>query len=179
MSFWDEVIDEIRLEFKDLQANFISNTLAKDGTLTKKAEEFKRFVTALDAKRQEIDAQSIGLVSKFDKRKKMLLIQLEEDNMREDEAIAKLKDLQKDNVALNDDLLELQLRQMDADDSILRFICVFVYVNIYKCICICTDADDSIRRYMCLCIHIHMDIQIYSILRCVCGCGCVCVCVHT
>jgi len=68
------------------------------------------------AKRAEIDAQSVSLVRKFDKKKKKLQRQLDEENMKEDEAISKLKELQKENVALNDDLLELQLRQMDADD---------------------------------------------------------------
>ena len=68
------------------------------------------------AKRAEIDSQSVSLVRKFDKKKKKLQRQLDEENMKEDEAISKLKELQKENVALNDDLLELQLRQMDADD---------------------------------------------------------------
>ena len=102
-----------------LQEEFISKTLAKDGTLTKKADEFKRFEVALEVKRAQIDADSTGLVRKFEKKKKQLLRQLEEDNMQEDETIAKLKDLEQANVLLNDDLLELQLRQMDADDSIL------------------------------------------------------------
>ena len=102
-----------------LQEAFIGNTLAKDGTLTKKADEFKRFQVALTAKRAEIDADSVALVRKFEKKKKHLLRQLEEDNMREDEAVAKLKELEQANVLLNDDLLELQLRQMDADDSII------------------------------------------------------------
>ena len=102
-----------------LQEAFISAKDAKDGTLTKKAEEFKRFEVSLEAKRAQIDTDSIALVRKFEKKKKQLLRQLEEDNMPEEEAIAKLKDLEQANVLLNDDLLELQLRQMDADDSIL------------------------------------------------------------
>ena len=77
------------------------------------------------AKRAEIDDKSVGLVRKFDKKKKKLQRQLDEDNMKEDEAISKLKDLQQENVALNDDLLELQLRQMDADDRCVTFFLQF------------------------------------------------------
>ena len=50
MSFWDEIVEEIKMEFKLLQENFITATLATEGTLTKKANEFRRFVTAMDAK---------------------------------------------------------------------------------------------------------------------------------
>ncbi len=64
-----------------------------------------------------MDDNSISLVKKFEKRKKKLLIQLEEDNMKEEEAIAKLKDLQKANVALNDDLLELQVQTLEPSIS--------------------------------------------------------------
>ena len=77
------------------------------------------------AKLAEIDDQSVSLVRKFDKKKKKLQRQLDEDNMKEEEAISKLKDLQKENVALNDDLLELQLRQMDADDRCVTPAAVF------------------------------------------------------
>jgi hypothetical protein len=68
-----------------------------------------------------MDENSISLVKKFEKRKKKLLIQLEEDNMKEEEAIAKLKDLQKANVALNDDLLELQVQTLEPSISCLVF----------------------------------------------------------
>ena len=68
-----------------------------------------------------MDENSILLVKKFEKRKKKLLIQLEEDNMKEEEAIAKLKDLQKANVALNDDLLELQVQTLEPSISCLVF----------------------------------------------------------
>ena len=71
--------------------------------------------------RAEMDDNSISLVKKFEKRKKKLLIQLEEDNMKEEEAIAKLKDLQKANVALNDDLLELQVQTLEPSICCLVF----------------------------------------------------------
>eukprot|EP00960_Hanusia_phi_P049832 759816-Hanusia_phi.AAC.4 len=51
--------------------------------------------------------------------KKSLIRQLEEDNIREEEAIAYLKELQESNLELNDDLLEIELRQMEDDDQIL------------------------------------------------------------
>ena len=41
--------------------------------------------------------------------------------MKEEEAIAKLKDLQKANVALNDDLLELQVQTLEPSISCLVF----------------------------------------------------------
>merc|ERR1712166_1352821 len=72
LSFWDEVIEEVRVEFKTLQESFIESTLAKEGTLTQKSDEFSRFVTALDEKRGEIDKHSIGLVRTFDSKKKKL-----------------------------------------------------------------------------------------------------------
>ena len=119
LSFWDEVVDEIQNDFKELQETFITNTLDKNGTLTKKADEYAKFVAALHAKRAEIDSQSILLVQRFESKKKKLLRQLDEDNMPEEEAIQKLNELLDANMVLNDDLLELELRQMDADDAIM------------------------------------------------------------
>jgi len=39
MSFWDEVTEEMRMEFKALQETFIASSLDKEGTLTKKSDE--------------------------------------------------------------------------------------------------------------------------------------------
>ena len=82
---------------------------------------FLLWIYILHEQRAEMDENSVSLVKKFEKRKKKLLIQLEEDNMKEEEAIAKLKDLQKANVALNDDLLELQVQTLEPSISCLVF----------------------------------------------------------
>jgi hypothetical protein len=47
LSFWDEYIEDMRVTFKTMQEDFIAKTLAKDGTLTQKSDEFNRFTTAL------------------------------------------------------------------------------------------------------------------------------------
>jgi len=39
MSFWDEVMEEMRMEFKALQESFIATSLDKEGTLTQKSHE--------------------------------------------------------------------------------------------------------------------------------------------
>eukprot|EP00277_Geminigera_cryophila_P028042 CAMPEP_0179463752 /NCGR_PEP_ID=MMETSP0799-20121207/45724_1 /TAXON_ID=46947 /ORGANISM="Geminigera cryophila, Strain CCMP2564" /LENGTH=544 /DNA_ID=CAMNT_0021267161 /DNA_START=12 /DNA_END=1646 /DNA_ORIENTATION=- len=119
MSFWDEVMEEMRMEFKALQESFIASSLDKEGTLTQKSHEFARFVEALEAQGNTFDLHSIGLVRAFDSKKKLLVRVLEEEQLKEDEGVSKLKVLLRDNIALNDDLLELQVRQMDADDAIM------------------------------------------------------------
>jgi len=65
------------------------------------------------------DSSGAGLVRAFDSKKKQLVRVLEEEQLKEDEGVMKLKVLLRDNIALNDDLLELQVRQMDAHDAII------------------------------------------------------------
>ena len=65
------------------------------------------------------DSSGAGLVRAFDSKKKQLVRVLEEEQLKEDEGVSKLKVLLRDNIALNDDLLELQVRQMDAEDGIM------------------------------------------------------------
>mmetsp|Transcript_40907 Transcript_40907/g.83700 ORF Transcript_40907/g.83700 Transcript_40907/m.83700 type:complete len:526 (-) Transcript_40907:117-1694(-) len=114
LSFWLELIDEIQLEFRQLSTEFIDNTLNSNGS---KMTEKTRFEMSMKESRAKIDADSIALVRKFESKKKKLLRQLED--MREDEAIKQLKELQDANEELHDDLLELELRQMEGDDQII------------------------------------------------------------
>mmetsp|Transcript_15228 Transcript_15228/g.36887 ORF Transcript_15228/g.36887 Transcript_15228/m.36887 type:complete len:527 (-) Transcript_15228:45-1625(-) len=114
LSFWLEIIDEIQHEFKGMSKDFIDGTL--NANKAKYAEK-GRFVDALRSSRQKSDGDSIALVGKFDLKKKKLMRQLED--LREDETIKKLRELQDLNTELNDDLLELGLRQMEADDQII------------------------------------------------------------
>jgi len=114
LSFWVEIMDEIRTEFKTLADDFINNTLESNKF---KVMEKERFKVCMKESRAKIDAASIALVHKFESKKKKLLRQLED--MREEDAIKKLKELQDANDELHDDLLELELRQMEADDQII------------------------------------------------------------
>jgi len=114
LSFWVEIIEEMEQEFKSVSEGYIETT---KGTHGAKAEERERFIQALKGSREKSDKDSIALVGKFDLKKKRLLRQLED--LREDETIKKLRELQDANSELNDDLLELELRQMEADDQII------------------------------------------------------------
>lgn len=113
LSFWLEVIDEIQHEFKGMSKDYIEATLVSNKA---KYAEKARFVDALKGSRARSDKDSIALVAKFDQKKKKLMRQL--DDLREEETIKKLRELQDANTELNDDLLELELRQMEADDQI-------------------------------------------------------------
>mmetsp|Transcript_36740 Transcript_36740/g.114702 ORF Transcript_36740/g.114702 Transcript_36740/m.114702 type:complete len:470 (-) Transcript_36740:1828-3237(-) len=116
LTFWPEVIDELQHEFRLLSEEFIENTIKEN---VKKENERSVFENALNRNREEKDEASISLVHKFNLKKKHLIRQLEEDNIREEEAVAYLKELQESNLELNDDLLEIELRQMEDDDQIL------------------------------------------------------------
>jgi len=114
LSFWLEIIDEIQHEFKGMSKDYIEATLQENKA---KYAEKQRFEEALKGSRAQSDQDSISLVSKFDAKKKKLMRQLED--LREEETIKKLRELQDANTELNDDLLELELRQMEADDQII------------------------------------------------------------
>mmetsp|Transcript_55839 Transcript_55839/g.132503 ORF Transcript_55839/g.132503 Transcript_55839/m.132503 type:complete len:528 (+) Transcript_55839:265-1848(+) len=114
LSFWYEIIDEMQLEFKSTSTEYIEATIAAN---VNKTTERERFVKMLGSSRSKNDSDSIELVRKFEAKKKKLLRSLED--LGELEAIKKLRELQDANVQLNDDLLELELRQMEADDQII------------------------------------------------------------
>lgn len=101
-------------EFKGMSKDYIEATLQENKA---KYAEKQRFEEALKGSRARSDQDSISLVSKFDAKKKKLMRQLED--LREEETIKKLRELQDANTELNDDLLELELRQMEADDQII------------------------------------------------------------
>ena len=114
LSFWFEIIDEMQLEFKQLTNVYIETTVAQDANKVKDRQLFEQ---VLNESRAKNDAESISLIRKFDAKKKKLQRQL--DDMGSDEAVNKLQELDKANVQLTDDLLELQLRQMEADEQII------------------------------------------------------------
>lgn len=78
---------------RTLADDFINNTLESNKF---KVMEKERFKVCMKESRAKIDAASIALVHKFESKKKKLLRQLED--MREEDAIKKLKELQDANV---------------------------------------------------------------------------------
>jgi hypothetical protein len=137
----------LRCEIRTLSQEFIDGILGNNGKVSRcsvdtKRQERERFEKVLAGCRSKIDADSKGLVRKFDAKKKQLLRVIASKEVAESEK--KLNELRTANVRsvitrfgfsgvtvlirnandilqvqLNDDLLELELQQMEQDEQII------------------------------------------------------------